>query len=199
MAAVAHDRALAEHRSAQLASMAYGVLDAALTGLDWAMTASDIADAASLAAGAPGMAFKLSKKSVKLAIKQARTRIRSLADDAIKAARNAAERLEDVALSRSKYPGSSNHVLDAQSAGHPTTLTIERPGAPGRRSQSMKGQPRVTGKDRDEYPPAFTKEGGDGASVRPIDPGDNRGAGACIGNACRGMPDGTKIRIVVTE
>jgi hypothetical protein len=28
MAAVAHDRALAEHRSAQLASMAYGVLDA---------------------------------------------------------------------------------------------------------------------------------------------------------------------------
>jgi RHS repeat-associated protein len=46
MAAVARDRALAEYRSAQLASMAYGVLDVALTGLDWAMTASDVADVA---------------------------------------------------------------------------------------------------------------------------------------------------------
>ncbi len=199
MAAVAHDRALAEHRSAQLASMAYGVLDAALTGLDWAMTASDIADTASLAAGAPGMAFKLSKKSVKLALRQARARIRSLADDAIKAARNAAERLKEVAVHRSSHPEAAEHIFDAQRAGHPSTLTVSRPGTSGRRSDAMKGQPRVTGKDRDEYPPAFTHEGGSGSSVRPIDPSDNRGAGACVGNACRGLPDGTKIRIVVKE
>ena len=42
MAAVARDRALAEYRQAQLAVMALGVLDAALTGLDWALTASPI-------------------------------------------------------------------------------------------------------------------------------------------------------------
>ena len=199
MAAVAHDRALAEHRGAQLASMAYGVLDTALTGLDWAMTASDVADFASMAAGLPGAGFKLSKQGGKLALRQARKAVRKGLDDAVQAGRKAAERLEEVTLSRSKYPGSSKHVLDARSAGHPTDLTISRPDAPSRRSKSMKGQPRVSGKDRDEYPPAFTKEGGDGASVRPIDPGDNRGAGACIGNACRGMPDGTKIRIAVTE
>ena len=93
MAAVAHDRAVAELRNAQLTSMALGVLDAALTGLDWAMTASDVADAFALAAGAPGMAIKVSKKSVQLAIKQAATRIRSQAKEAIKAVRNAAERL----------------------------------------------------------------------------------------------------------
>ena len=94
MAAVAHDRAVAELRSAQLASMAYGVLDVALTGLDWAMTASDIADTASLAAGAPGMAIKVSKKSFQLALKQAATRVRSQAKEAIKAVRNAAEKLK---------------------------------------------------------------------------------------------------------
>ncbi len=93
MAAVAHDRAAAELRSAQLASMAYGVLDAALTGLDWAMTASDVADAFAFAAGAPGMALKVSKKSVQLALKQAATRIRNQAKDAIKAVRNATEKL----------------------------------------------------------------------------------------------------------
>ncbi|HEY0136166.1 MAG TPA: toxin TcdB middle/N-terminal domain-containing protein, partial [Nannocystis sp.] len=61
MAAVAHDRALAEYRGAQLASMAYGVLDVALTGLDWAMTASDVVDVASLAAGPPGLGYKAGK------------------------------------------------------------------------------------------------------------------------------------------
>jgi hypothetical protein len=47
-----------------------------------------------------------------------------------------------------------------------------------------------------EYPPGMFKEGGAGASVRPIEPSDNARAGACIGNACRGLADGTKVRIV---
>jgi len=94
MAAVAHDRAVAELRSAQLASMAYGVLDVALTGLDWAMTASDIADGASLAAGLPGAGFKISKQGVKLALRQARKAVRKGFDDAIHAGRTAAERLK---------------------------------------------------------------------------------------------------------
>src|SRR5207244_3180973 len=88
MAAVAEDRARAEYRSAQLTSMALGVVDVALTGLDWALTASDIADTAALAAGMPGAAFKLSKQGVKLAIRKARQAVRKFADDAVSAARS---------------------------------------------------------------------------------------------------------------
>ncbi|WP_423815646.1 NucA/NucB deoxyribonuclease domain-containing protein [Ralstonia solanacearum species complex bacterium KE056] len=51
----------------------------------------------------------------------------------------------------------------------------------------------------DEYPPAMFKEGGAGASVRAISPRDNMSAGACIGNACRGLPDGTRVRINVGD
>jgi hypothetical protein len=36
---------------------------------------------------------------------------------------------------------------------------------------------KLVSKDRDEYPPAMFNEGG-GASVRKINPSDNRGAGA---------------------
>ncbi|WP_459155653.1 hypothetical protein [Ralstonia pseudosolanacearum] len=43
------------------------------------------------------------------------------------------------------------------------------------------------------------KEGGAGASVRAISPRDNMSAGACIGNACRGLPDGTRVRINVGD
>jgi RHS repeat-associated protein len=90
MAAVARDRAVAEHRNAQLASMALGVLDAALTGLDWAMTASDIADNAALASGVPGAVFKLSKQTLKAGLRQLRAKVRAFAKDSLKAAHDAA-------------------------------------------------------------------------------------------------------------
>lgn len=43
------------------------------------------------------------------------------------------------------------------------------------------------------------EEGGAGASVRYIDPSDNMGAGACLGNLCRPYRDGTRVRIVVVK
>ena len=43
------------------------------------------------------------------------------------------------------------------------------------------------------------KEGGTGAGVRSISSKDNMEAGACIGNACRGLPDGEKVRIEVVD
>jgi hypothetical protein len=61
------------------------------------------------------------------------------------------------------------------------------------------GTAPVKGKDRDEYPPASTAEGGAGASVRPIDSSDNRGAGAAWGNTIKSLPDGTKVEIKVKE
>lgn len=67
------------------------------------------------------------------------------------------------------------------------------------RRESLKGVETKPGLDRDEYPPAMFKEGGSGASVQHIDPSDNRGAGACIGAQCRGLPDGTKVEINVSD
>jgi len=104
----------------------------------------------------------------------------------------------EIGVSRSRYPQSAAHIDDAQAAGQPTQLTIDRSGAAARRRASMEGQPRQPGLVRDEYPPAMFEEGGSGSSVRAIDPSDNRGAGASIGNQCWGLPDGTVVQIVVT-
>ncbi len=104
--------------------------------------------------------------------------------------------MHDVIVPADKYPESAGHIEDAQKDGHPDILTIDRNGAKGRRAESMQGQPAVPGKDRDEYPPAMFEEGGKGSSVRPIAPSDNRGAGACIGAQFRGLPDGSRVRII---
>jgi RHS repeat-associated protein len=131
------------------------------------------------------------------AIKMAR-----VADKAMDVARTSDKALDaakGVTLSRSRFPESVAHIEDAQRAGKPSTLTIDRAGATANRRESMRGTNRVSGKDRDEYPPAMFKEGGKGASVRPIRPSDNRGAGACIGAQCQGLPNGTKVRIRITD
>jgi len=80
-----------------------------------------------------------------------------------------------------------------------TFLTIDRPGAPGNRKDSIGGLPKVPGKHLDEYLSAMFKEGGTGVGVRSISPKDNMRAGACIGSACRGPPDGEKVRIKVVD
>ncbi|QVN09568.1 hypothetical protein JYG35_01715 [Pseudomonas rhodesiae] len=102
-------------------------------------------------------------------------------------------------ISRGKYGEAAEHISDAQNAGHPDVLTIDRPGAPGNRKDSIGGLPKVPGKQLDEYPPATFKEGGTGAGVRSISSKDNMEAGARIGNACRGLPDGEKVRIEVVD
>jgi hypothetical protein len=86
-----------------------------------------------------------------------------------------------------------------QAAGQPKTLTIDREGAAANRKESLNGVPTQKGSDRDEYPPAMFKEGGNGASVKHINPTDNRGAGACIGAQCKGLSDGAKVTIEVVK
>ncbi|NAS22187.1 hypothetical protein GT755_10885 [Herbidospora sp. NEAU-GS84] len=103
----------------------------------------------------------------------------------------------EVVVDGKKYPESAQHIEDAQNAGHPDILTINRPGATKNRREAMRGNPPVRGKQRDEYPLAMFEEGGAGASVRAIDPGDNGGAGSTIGNILRPYPDGTKVHIKV--
>ena len=104
-----------------------------------------------------------------------------------------------ITIDKSKYPESAKHIEDAQNAGYPNQLTIDRAGAAKRRRDSLKGIPSTPGMDRDEYPPAMFHEGGTGASVRPINPSDNRGAGACIGIQCRKLPDGSTVTIRTGE
>jgi RHS repeat-associated protein len=119
-AAVAHDRALAEYRSAQLASMAYGVLDAALTGLDWALTASDALDMLSLAAGPPAFgATKVGKLGAKGLVKRLKAGLRELAEAPLKAGKEIGERLQTMAapkVGQAGGPGAgrrfSNKVRD---------------------------------------------------------------------------------------
>jgi RHS repeat-associated protein len=101
-----------------------------------------------------------------------------------------------VVIDSAKYPESAAHAAAAQAAGKPSVLTVDRAGAAARRSDAMQGTKPTPGKDRDEYPPAMFKEGGKGASVQPINPGDNRGAGASMGHQCSSVSDGDKVRVV---
>lgn len=127
MAAVARDRALAEYRQAQLASMAYGVLDAALTGLDWAMTASDVADAATLAMGPPGVGIKVSKQGAKQLVKQARRAVRKFADDALHAARGAREKALKLAPAGKREARASSKKLRSDYEKHHGTTWPKDP------------------------------------------------------------------------
>ena len=103
-----------------------------------------------------------------------------------------------ITIDGDRYPESAQHIYDAQQAGHPNILTIDREGATRNRRDSLKGTKTIEGLDRDEYPPAMFEEGGAGASVRYINPSDNRGAGSCIGAGCRELDNGDKIILDTT-
>ncbi len=104
-----------------------------------------------------------------------------------------------IVVSRSSYPEAADHIEDAQAAGQPSVLTIERTGsgARGRAAMRASGLPPRSDSQRDEYPPKMFAEGGAGASVRYIDSHDNQGAGSVIGSQTSKLPNGTKVRIVV--
>lgn len=103
----------------------------------------------------------------------------------------------NVDIRMSKYPQSAAHIRDAQRRGHPEVLTVDRSRAKDNRKASLKGVKRRSGQDRDEYPPATFREGGAGASVRHIAPGDNRGAGSSMGHQMKDVKDGERVRLRV--
>jgi hypothetical protein len=105
----------------------------------------------------------------------------------------------DCVISGSRHPETAQHIEDAIKKGQPNKLTIDRNGARANRRASLRDVPKIEGKQQDEFPPAMFKEGGSGASVRAIDPSDNMGAGASMGNQLRPYPDGTEITFVITD
>jgi len=100
-----------------------------------------------------------------------------------------------VEVSRGKHPESAKHLEESGSTGTP--LTVDRGGTKGRRQEAMKGTEKKPGMDRDEAPPAVFKEGS--KSVKHVPSGDNRGAGASIGNQLRGVKDGEKAVIDIVD
>jgi hypothetical protein len=99
----------------------------------------------------------------------------------------------------SRFGEAAQHARDAINAGKPDVLTIDRTGADLNRAAATGAIESVPGKHLDEYPPAMFKEGGAGASVRAIDPHDNMSLGAHIGNCCRGLPNGARVKIQIGE
>lgn len=105
----------------------------------------------------------------------------------------------EITISGDRWKEASDHWEEAQNAGHSDKLTLDRSGASDRRKAALNGKKKVKGKDLDEYPPAIFNEGGKGASVKPISPGDNRGIGSYLGNKLRSYPDGTRVKIKILK
>lgn len=110
----------------------------------------------------------------------------------------------DVIVHRTRHPEAAAHIEHAQKNGQPTVLTLDRAHATERRHESLRHIERrpgrsLAGNDRDEYPPAMTREGGFNSNVRYIDARDNRGAGKSIERQVRDVPDGGRIRMLVSE
>lgn len=109
----------------------------------------------------------------------------------------------DVVIRRSEHPEAAAHIDHAQHQGQPSVLHIDRAGAEARRRASTGSVHRHTSPgpkyDRDEYPPAFTREGGANANVRFIPRSDNRGAGSSMSHQTRDLKDGDKVRVIVAD
>jgi hypothetical protein len=118
-----------------------------------------------------------------------------------RAERRACRRLRGVLvvpISRARYPYTADHVVDAIATGEPRILHIHRAGANANRDASLRGIPTRAGYDRDEYPPAVSREGGSGADVRYVPSSDNRGAGTVMGERLSPYCDGQRFRLRVT-
>lgn len=107
-------------------------------------------------------------------------------------------------ISRGRYPETAAHIKEAQRLGQPSVLTIDRAGATERRRESLRYLERragrqIVGRDRDEYPPAMTREGGFNSDVRYVRAADNRGAGKSFERQMRTLPEGARVRILIGE
>jgi hypothetical protein len=102
-----------------------------------------------------------------------------------------------ITLPTDRYPETMAHIAAAIHAGASAVCTIDRNGADANRDASLRGVPTKKGYDRDEWPLAMCKEGGDGADIAYVTPKDNRGAGSWIGNLLSDLEDGTRVLFVI--
>ena len=86
-------------------------------------------------------------------------------------------------------------MRDAIRSGQPVILHIDRKHADEHRAVSTDDLPTKRGYDRDEYPPAMSREGGESANVRHVKSSENRAAGASMGGQLRGYCNGQAFRL----
>lgn len=61
----------------------------------------------------------------------------------VRSARRGGDDVTDVFVSPSRYPESAEHIRDAQAAGHPGVLTLDRAGAGANRTAAQAGQAHI--------------------------------------------------------
>jgi Deoxyribonuclease NucA/NucB len=101
-----------------------------------------------------------------------------------------------VRFSRRRWPNIADHIADVRGR-YPSVLHLDRPGAAANRREATRGIPTRKGYDRDEYPPALSREGGAGADVRYVRSSENRSAGAYLGNRLRSYCNRQAFRMTV--
>ena len=101
-----------------------------------------------------------------------------------------------VKISKRRWPAIARHITAARRR-YPAVLHIDRAGADENRQQSLAGIETRKGYDRDEYPPALSREGGKGADVRLVRSRENRSSGAYLGNRLRSYCNGQAFRLEV--
>lgn len=112
-----------------------------------------------------------------------------------------------VDLDNRKHRHILDHIWDAQRGDERQSVPSSRDGKPEarllhwdpedadkHRAQSLKGIPTRKGYDRDEVPPAASREGGKGADVRYIASAENRSAGSVMGEQLRPFCAGQAFR-----
>lgn len=107
------------------------------------------------------------------------------------------KRVVVVRLDSSGYPATAAHIREAIAAGEKRVLHLDRRVAEANREASLAGIPTREGYDRDEWPMAATREGGEGAHVAYVPSADNRGAGAVIGQQLRPYCNGQAFRVKI--
>jgi hypothetical protein len=106
-----------------------------------------------------------------------------------------------VDLARARYPQTTLHIETAIRDGSPRVLHIQRSGADRRRDAWGPLVPTLDADgdgetdDRDEWPMAFTREGGRTANIAYNAASDNRGAGSVIGAVVRPFCNGQAFRV----
>jgi hypothetical protein len=115
--------------------------------------------------------------------------------------------VQNISLSKTKYPNIRRHYLQAIADGWPRTLVVNRAGGDARRDRLLEGHATRPGMDRDEYPPAVGRGKGKGltrgvdprgwrASLAYVPSGENRSHGATLGLKLRRFCTWTRFRYV---
>jgi hypothetical protein len=101
-----------------------------------------------------------------------------------------------VRVSRRRWPHVAAHVVAIRDR-FPRVWHLDRRHADEHRAESLRGIPTKPGYDRDEQPPAFSREGGEGADVRLVPSGENRSQGSVMRHRLRAGCNGQRFRLVV--